>query len=106
MLYLSQVIGKPVTDAAGEAFDTVADLVIYHGTERFPRITGVLLKGDRSRVAIIPWDEVAEFGASGIRLRVERRLLRRGRCSRRRSSCATTSWTARSWIPTTSRSCA
>ncbi len=75
MLYLSQVIGKPVTDAAGEAFDTVADLVIYHGTERFPRITGVLLKGDRSRVAIIPWDEVAEFGASGIRLRVERRLL-------------------------------
>src|SRR5271167_2973798 len=28
MLYLSQVIGKPVTDAAGEAFDTVADLVI------------------------------------------------------------------------------
>ena len=75
MLYLSQVIGKPVTDAAGEAFDTVADLVIYHGTERFPRITGVLLKGDRSRVAIIPWDAVAEFGASGIRLRVERRLL-------------------------------
>jgi magnesium transporter len=75
MLYLSQIIGKHVYDAAGEAFDTVADLVIYHGTEKFPRVTGVLLAGDRSRVAIIPWDAVAEFSSSGIRLRVERRRL-------------------------------
>src|SRR2546429_419705 len=75
MPYLSQVIGKPVSDAAGEAFDTVSDLVIYHGTEKFPRITGILLRGDRSRVAVIPWDAVGEFSASGIRLRVERRRL-------------------------------
>ncbi len=75
MLYLSQVIGKPVHDSTGEAFDTVSDLVIYQGTEKFPRITGVLLAGDRSRVAIIPWEAVAEFSASGIRLRVERRRL-------------------------------
>ncbi len=75
MLYLSQVIGKPVYDSTGEAFDTVSDLVIYHGTEKFPRITGVLLTGDRSRVAIIPWDAVAEFSAAGVRLRVERRRL-------------------------------
>ncbi|HYM69283.1 MAG TPA: CBS domain-containing protein [bacterium] len=75
MRYLSEVIGKPVHDATGDAFDTVSDLVIYHGTERFPRITGILLKGDRSRVAIIPWDAVAEFSASGIRLKVERRHL-------------------------------
>src|SRR5207302_14814 len=75
MPYLSQVIGKPVSDAAGEAFDTVSDLVIYHGTEKFPRLTGILLRGDRSRVAVIPWDAVAEFSASGIRRRVERRRL-------------------------------
>ncbi len=75
MLYLSGVIGKPVYDAAGEAFDAVADLVIFHGAERFPRITGILLNGDRSRVAVIPWDAVAEFTAGGIRLRVERRRL-------------------------------
>jgi len=75
MLYLSAIIGKPVSDAAGEAFDTIADLVIYHGTEKFPRITGVLLNGDRSRVAVIPWSAVAEFTAGGIRLRVERRSL-------------------------------
>jgi len=73
--YLSEVIGKPVYDATGDAFDTVSDLVIYHGTERFPRITGILLRGDRSRVAIIPWDAVAELTASGIRLKVERRHL-------------------------------
>ncbi len=75
MPYLSQIIGKPVFDSTGEAFDTVSDLVIYHGTEKFPRITGVLLAGDRSRVAIIPWDAVAEFTAAGVRLRVERRHL-------------------------------
>ncbi len=75
MRYLSEVIGKPVYDATGDAFDTVSDLVIYHGTERFPRITGILLRGDRSRVAIIPWDAVAELTASGIRLKVERRHL-------------------------------
>jgi CBS domain-containing protein len=49
--------------------------VIYHGREKFPRITGVLLNGDRSRVAVIPWNAVAEFTAGGIRLRVERRSL-------------------------------
>lgn len=75
MLYLSHVIGKPVYDATGEAFDKVADLVIYHGTEKFPRITGILLSGDRSRLAVIPWDAVAEFSSSGIRLRAERRRL-------------------------------
>ncbi len=75
MLYLSQVIGKPVLDGTGEAFDTISDLVIYQGTEKFPRITGILLSGDRSRVAVIPWDAVAQFSASGLRLRVERRHL-------------------------------
>ncbi len=75
MLYLSGIIGKPVHDAAGEAFDTIADLVIFHGTEKFPRITGILLNGDRSRVAVIPWNAVAEFTAAGIRLRMERRSL-------------------------------
>ncbi|HKV45234.1 MAG TPA: CBS domain-containing protein [bacterium] len=49
--------------------------MIFHGTEKFPRISGVLLNGDRSRVAVIPWDAVAEFSPTGIRLRVERRRL-------------------------------
>jgi magnesium transporter len=75
MLYLSQLIGKPVHDASGDAFDRVADLVIYHGAEKFPKITGILLAGDRSRVAIIPWDAAAEVSPAGVRLRVERRRL-------------------------------
>lgn len=75
MPHLSAIVGKPVYDAAGEAFETIADLVIYHGTEKFPRITGILLNGDRSRVAVIPWSAVAEFAPDGIRLRVERHSL-------------------------------
>jgi magnesium transporter len=75
MRYLSQIIGRPVQDASGDAFDRIADLVIYQGTEKFPKITGILLSGDRSRVAIIPWDAVADVSPAGIRLRVERRRL-------------------------------
>jgi len=74
-LYVSAVIGKPVYDASGESFDSISDLVIFHGTEKFPRITGILLKGDRSRVAVIPWDAVAGFSGDGIKLRMARRHL-------------------------------
>ena len=42
-LYVSAVIGKPVYDGSGESFDSISDLVIFHGTEKFPRITGILL---------------------------------------------------------------
>jgi len=75
MAYLSQMIGRPVYDATGEAFEAVSDLVIFHGTEKFPRITGILLKGDRSRVAVIPWESVGDFSSAGVRLRTERRRL-------------------------------
>ncbi len=73
--YLSQLIGKPVYDASGDAFDRIADLVIYQASGRLPKITGILLSGDRSRVAIIPWEAVLEFSTAGIRLAVERRRL-------------------------------
>ena len=75
MYYLSQLIGKPVYDASGDAFDRIADLVIYQAPARLPKITGVLLAGDRSRVAILPWEAVQELSTAGIRLRVERRAL-------------------------------
>ena len=75
MYYLSQLIGKPVYDATGDAFDKIADLVIYQAPAKLPRITGILLSGDRSRVAIIPWEAVQEFSTAGIRLGVERRRL-------------------------------
>ncbi len=38
MLYLSQMMGKPVTDSTGEKIGTISDLAISTG-EVFPRIT-------------------------------------------------------------------
>ena len=38
MLYLSQMMGKPVVDATGEKIGTISDLAISTG-EVFPRIT-------------------------------------------------------------------
>ena len=43
MLYLSQVIGRPVRDMNGEPIGKVADLIVAVG-ERYPPVTGVVIK--------------------------------------------------------------
>ena len=44
MLYLSQMMGKPVVDASGEKIGTISDLAISTG-EVFPRITSLAFQG-------------------------------------------------------------
>ena len=44
MLYLSQMMGKPVVDADGEKIGTISDLAISTG-EVFPRITSLAFQG-------------------------------------------------------------
>ena len=43
MLYLSQVIGRPVRDRNGEPIGKVADLIVAVG-ERYPPVTGLVLE--------------------------------------------------------------
>ena len=44
MLYLSQIIGKPVVDALGEKIGSISDVAISTG-EVFPRITSLAFVG-------------------------------------------------------------
>ena len=44
MLYLSQMMGKPVVDTQGEKIGTISDLAISTG-EVFPRITSLAFQG-------------------------------------------------------------
>jgi CBS domain-containing protein len=66
MLYLSQAIGRPVLDGAGEPIGKVDDLIVALGS-RYPAVTGLVVATDHRRI-FLPWSHVARFDASGARL--------------------------------------
>ncbi|MGI6045390.1 MAG: magnesium transporter [Eggerthellaceae bacterium] len=71
MLYLSQMLGKPVTDATGEKIGSISDLAISTG-EMFPRITSLAFQGPGKVPFMISWRKyVGEFDEDGIKLKVE-----------------------------------
>ena len=71
MLYLSQMLGKPVVDASGEKIGTVSDLAISTG-EVFPRITSLAFQGPGKVPFMISWRKyVAQFDDDGITLAVD-----------------------------------
>jgi magnesium transporter len=66
MLYLSQVVGRPVLDRGGEPIGKVADLIVAIG-DRYPPVTGLVVVTNRRRI-FLPWGDVASFDATGARL--------------------------------------
>lgn len=71
MLYLSQILGKPVVDATGEKIGTISDLAISTG-EVFPRITSLAFQGPGKVPFMVSWRKyVDEFDEDGIALGVE-----------------------------------
>ena len=69
MLFLSQIIGRPVRDPAGEPLGTVADLIVAIG-DQYPPVTGLVVKTDQRKI-FLPWRSVEHLDASGARLRVQ-----------------------------------
>jgi len=67
MLYLSQVIGRPVRDPNGEPIGKVADLIVAVG-DRYPPVTGLVVETDRRRI-FLPWSSAESLDATGARLR-------------------------------------
>lgn len=66
MLYLSQAIGRPVLDPAGEPIGKVADLIVALGSQ-YPAVTGLVVRTGRRRI-FLPWTSVASMDDSGARL--------------------------------------
>jgi magnesium transporter len=66
MLYLSQVIGRPVRDPQGEPIGKVADLIVALG-DRYPPVTGLVVSTDRRRI-FLPWSDVRSFDTTGAAL--------------------------------------
>ena len=70
MLYLSQMLGKPVVDSAGKKIGTISDLAISTG-EVFPAITSLAFQGPGKVPFMISWRKyVDDFDEDGIRLSV------------------------------------
>ena len=67
MLYLSQVIGRPVRDMNGEPIGKVADLIVAVG-ERYPPVTGLVISTD-GRQIFLPWSSVSSLDTDGARLK-------------------------------------
>jgi magnesium transporter len=66
MLYLSQAIGRPVCDTAGEPIGTVADLIVAIG-DRYPPVTGIVVRTN-GREIFLHWSSVAGLDARGATL--------------------------------------
>ena len=66
MLYLSQVIGRPVRDRQDEPMGKVADLIVAVG-DRYPPVTGLVVRTDQRRI-FVPWSAVAHLDESGAQL--------------------------------------
>ncbi len=67
MLYLSQVIGKPVRARDGEPIGKVADLIVAIG-DRYPPVTGLVVSTGRRKI-FLPWSDVAAFDSTGATLK-------------------------------------
>src|SRR3982751_3927074 len=67
MLYLSQVLGRPIRDLEGERVATIKDVVIRLGEDEHPPVTGFVARYRRRDFFLGRW-RTADFGTEGIRL--------------------------------------
>ena len=67
MLFLSQLVGRPVRDRDGGAFGKVRDLIVALG-EEYPPVTGVVVRVAGGRDIFLPWSDVEAIDTTGARL--------------------------------------
>ena len=66
MLYLSQVLGRPVRDRHAEPIGKVADLIVAIGGT-YPPVTGLVVQTGTRRV-FLPWSDVGAIDRGGVTL--------------------------------------
>jgi magnesium transporter len=67
MLYLSQILGRPVLDVEGEKIATIKDVVVHYGSEDYPPLVGLVARYNR-RNFFLAWSQIANFGTFGAKL--------------------------------------
>jgi magnesium transporter len=67
MLYLSQVLGRPIRDMEGDRVATIKDVIVRLGEDEHPPVTGFVARYRRRDFFLSRW-RISEFGAHGARL--------------------------------------
>lgn len=67
MLYLSQVLGRPILDLEGERVATLKDVIVRLGAEDHPPVAGFVARY-RRRDFFLPRWRISDFGEQGVRL--------------------------------------
>lgn len=67
MLYLSQVLGRPIRDLEGERVATVKDIIVRLGTDDHPPVTGFVARYRRRDFFLSRW-RITELSEQGVRL--------------------------------------
>jgi CBS domain-containing protein len=67
VLYLSQVLGRPIRDLGGERVATVKDLIVRLGDDDHPPVIGLMARYRRRDFFVSRW-RMAEFNEQGVRL--------------------------------------
>src|SRR5260221_11278091 len=68
MLYLSQVLGRPILDLDGERVATLKDVIVRLGEDEHPPVAGFVARY-RRRDFFLPRWRIAHFGEDGVRLK-------------------------------------
>ncbi len=67
MLYLSQVLSRPIRDLGGERVATIKDVIVRLGEEDHPVLIGLVARYRRRDFFVSRW-RIAEFNEHGVRL--------------------------------------
>ncbi|MEO8252148.1 MAG: PRC-barrel domain-containing protein, partial [Chloroflexota bacterium] len=62
MFFLSRLVGRPVRDLHGESFGRIRDLIVALG-EKYPPVTGLVVRVAGGRDIFLPWTDVEEIDA-------------------------------------------
>ena len=67
MLYLSQILNRPIFDAGGEKVAVIKDVIVRYGEEDYPLVVG-LMAGYRRRNFFMPETKISSIELSGAKM--------------------------------------
>lgn len=67
MLYLSQILGRPIFDAGGERIAAIKDVIVRYGSEDYPPVIGLIARL-RRRDFFVPQSKIKNLGEKGARM--------------------------------------
>lgn len=68
MLYLSQILGRPIFDARNEKIAVIKDVMVRYGEEDYPPVIGLVARY-RRRLFFIPKRDISNLSETGAKMR-------------------------------------